>query len=68
MGYTDLLKSKDIKNITAKPSKRRQAMLDQKGMCAECKKSINPMYSKFIKDGNKYKVICSNCAVDIVKG
>jgi len=66
--YLDALKGKASDNTIAAPSTSRQAMLDQKGLCAKCKKDINPVYSKFIKDEEgKMTVICSNCAVSIPK-
>lgn len=66
--YLDIIKNKKLSNKIAVPSTRRQAMIDQKGLCAKCGKDINPMYSKFVKDADgKMTVICSNCAVDIPK-
>lgn len=62
-----MLKEKGTTEITIKPSERRQAMLDQKGICAKCKKNIKPIFSKFIRNPGtkKMEVICSNCAVPI---
>lgn len=66
--YLDALKGKEAASTIAVPSSRRQAMLDQKGLCAQCKKDINPMYSKFVKEADgKMTVICSGCAVTIPK-
>jgi len=66
--YLDAMKGKSNDNTLASPSTRRQAMIDQKGLCAKCKKDINPMYSKFVKDDTgKMTVICSDCAVSIPK-
>ena len=67
--YLDVLKKKGTTDVELHLSPRRQALVDQKGRCAKCKKDINPAFSKFIKDpiSGKYKVICSNCAVEIPK-
>lgn len=66
--YLDAMRGKETTNTVAAPSSRRQAMLDQKGLCAKCKKDLNPMYSKFVKDKDgKMTVICSGCAVTIPK-
>ncbi|MDA3836098.1 MAG: hypothetical protein PF542_00590 [Nanoarchaeota archaeon] len=66
--YLDLLKSKEQKDVKIAHSPRRQAMKDQKGMCAKCKKDLNPSFSKFILGPTgTYTVICSNCAVTIPK-
>lgn len=47
---------------------RRQALINQQNKCAICKKDLDPYYSKYLTEGpNKGKVICSNCAIPIIK-
>jgi len=66
--YLDALKSKKLNDVKMSSSPTRQALVDQKGICAKCKKRINPAYSKFLKDPTgKMTVICSDCAVSIAK-
>jgi hypothetical protein len=69
MGYLDLIKKKKDANIEIKTSPRRQALIEQKGKCAKCKKDINPAFSKFITnpETKKIEIICSSCAVSIPK-
>jgi len=68
MGYLDIIKGKADKEVVMKHSTRREAMTNQKGLCARCKKNLNPVYSKFIKkEDGTYEVICSNCAIEIPK-
>ena len=67
--YLDALKKKGSnKDVVLHNSPRRQAILDQKNRCAKCGKDLKPMQTKFIKtpEGN-FKVICSNCAINIPK-
>lgn len=67
--YIDALKKKGTQTFVAKPSERRQAMIDQAGKCAKCGKDMKPMYTKFVRNPQtqKMEVICSNCAVSIAK-
>jgi len=65
------IKSNKIKKIDIKLplSERRQALVDQGKRCANCKKAIDPIYAKYIRDPNTktMKVLCSNCAIPNVK-
>ena len=78
MGYeTDLnnymkaIKSNKIKMVDIKPavSERKQVMLNQKKTCAICKKAINPVFAKYIRDPNTkvLKLLCSDCAIPDAK-
>ena len=65
--YLKAMKSKRIKIAEVKPafSERRQALVNQGKRCANCRKDINPVYAKYVRDPktNTLKVLCSNCAV-----
>lgn len=67
--YMKALKSKPIKNISIKSSKRKQAWDSQEGRCAVCKKDLKTYYSKYIEDKKTktIKVLCSGCAIKTVK-
>ena len=67
--YMKTLKSKPIKKIEIKSSKRQQALNSQKGKCAKCKRDLNTSYSKYVEDPitKTTKVLCSDCAINTVK-
>jgi len=69
--YLRLVKLKKIKSADIKPviSERRQVMLEQKKTCAICKKEINPVFAKYVRDPQTkvLKLICSNCAIPTPK-
>jgi|GEM_PF-6690192 len=60
--------SSTVKETPLAVNSRRQALIDQQNKCALCKKELNPYFSKYVTEGpTKGKVICSNCAIPIVK-
>lgn len=69
--YKKAINSNKIKKIDIKPafSERRQALINQGKRCASCKKALDPIYAKYIRDPNTktMRVLCSNCAIPSVR-
>ena len=67
--YISALKSKPIKKVELKTSKRAQALKAQKGKCAKCKKDLQPFFTKYIEDPltKEITVVCSSCGTKVAK-
>lgn len=67
--YLNALKSKPLREIKISTPERRQAFISQKGKCLECKKDLNPVYCKYLRDPltRKIKILCSSCAIKTPK-
>jgi len=65
------IKSNKIKKMDLKlpVSERKQVLINQGKRCASCKKAIDPIYAKYIRDPKTktLKLLCSNCAIPSVK-
>jgi len=69
--YSKAMKSNKIKSPDIKPavSERRRALIKQGKRCAICKKEVNLIFAKYIRDPDAkvLKLVCSNCAVQGAK-
>lgn len=69
--YSKAIKTNKIKKNDFKLaiSERKQVLVNQGKRCANCKKALDPIYTKYIRDykTNTLKALCSNCAISTVK-